>query len=177
MPTNRRDVGTSQMSLDRDAWIAAGAKVLKFSLISASTGEWMAVLGPQPPSSRYYWAFYVQDYAGNDNAGNLATNSTSQLVYRADIHAAEVPVGYALIGVLAFGVIFAISYRVQQGVQTIKRAKKESIGAKKSIPSKTLGSTSSKQPISKDIATKSCPICKARIGLDLDECPYCHKKF
>jgi hypothetical protein len=155
----------------------AGVTTLRFSLISSATGEWMAVLPPQAPSSQLYWAFYAQDYAGNDNAVGLAT-STLKLVYAADPTAAlEMPVGYALIGVMAFGLIFAISYRVQQGVQSVKKAKKVSAAVKKAAPGKTIGGTSSKSPVSKDIPTKACPICKAKIGADLDECPYCHKKF
>jgi hypothetical protein len=160
---------------------AAGVQVLRFSLISSVDGEWMAVLPPQAPSAQLYWAVYVQDYAGNDNAAGLTTSTdpTDKFVYAADPTAAlEEPIGYALIGVMAFGLIFAISYRIQQGVQSVKKAKKVSAAVKKAAPGKTIGGTSTtKTPISKDIPTKSCPICKARIGVDLAECPYCHKKF
>jgi hypothetical protein len=155
-----------------------GVTTLRFSLISATTGDWMVVLPPQVGGSILHWAVYVQDYAGNDNAASLTT-STLTLVYATNpTENIEEPVGYALIGVMAFGLVFAISYRVQQGIQSVKKAKKVSTGVKKAAPGKTIGGTStSKMPISKDIPTKSCPICKAKIGADLSECPYCHKKF
>ncbi len=163
------------------AWNAAGAQMLEFSLISAATGEWMAVLPAQASGANLRWAVYVIDYAGNNNSASLTTSSITAariLVYAADPTAAiEAPVGYVLLGVMAFGLIFAISYRVQQGVQSVKKAKKVSAAVKKAAPGKTIGGTGTKSPISKDIPTKSCPICKAKIGADLDECPYCHKKF
>jgi hypothetical protein len=171
--------GTQQPTSNTvSAWVAAGASTLKFSLISASSGEWMAVLPPQAAGTELYWAIFAADYAGNDNAGNLTVGG-SMIVYQTSIEdTLEAPVGYALIGVLAFGLVFAISYRIQQGVQSVKKAKKVSAAVKKAAPGKTIGGTSSsKQPISKDITTKECPICKAKIGADLSECPYCHKKF
>jgi len=157
----------------------AGVSTIRFSLISADTGEWMAVLQPQAAGSTLHWAFYALDYSGNDNAAGLTAGSLD-LVYAAapPTAAIEEPIGYALLGVMAFGLVFAISYRVQQGVQSVKKAKKVSAAVKKAAPGKTIGGTSStKSPISKDIPTKSCPICKAKIGADLSECPYCHRKF
>ncbi|MEX2754934.1 MAG: hypothetical protein Q6365_006040, partial [Candidatus Sigynarchaeota archaeon] len=160
------------------AWMAAGAKSLKLSLISSANGEWMCVLPPQEAGSEFYWAIYAQDYAMNDNSGNLLVGSYKLRYAPAPLtEALETPVGYLLIGVLGFGIVFAISYRVQQGVQSVKKAKKVSAAVKKA-PGKTIGGTTgSKTPISKDIPTKICPICKAKIGADLGECPYCHKKF
>jgi hypothetical protein len=158
-------------------WIAAGAKTMVFSLVSLVDNEWMVVIPVQDPSTMLYWAFFVEDYAGNNNANNL-TRGTNPLVF-SPVSAEETmqePIGYVLIGVLAFGLVFAVSYRVHVSVQSVKKAKKISAAVKKAAPGKTIGGTS-KTPISKDIPTKVCPICKAKIGADLGECPYCHKKF
>jgi hypothetical protein len=161
------------------AWRTAGAKALQFSLTSSVTNEWMVVLPADlPPSTVLYWAIYVEDYAGNNNS-NALTVGVNKITFSAASteDAMKEPVGYILLGVLAFGLVFAISYRTSLSVQSVKKAKKVSAAVKKAAPGKTIGGTSGKSPISKDIPTKSCPICKAKIGADLDECPYCHKKF
>jgi hypothetical protein len=160
------------------AWTAAGAQTLVFSLISSVDNEWMAVLPYQPAGAVLYWAFFVEDYAGNDNADNLKMGVHSLTFSPVSAEEAmQEPIGYVLIGVLAFGLVFAVSYRVQLSVQSVKRAKKVSAAVKKAAPGKTIGGTSGKSPISKDIPTRTCPVCRAKIGANLDECPYCHKKF
>jgi hypothetical protein len=168
---------TLPASNTKAGWEAVNASVLKFSLIDVTTFEWMVMFPPQAAGSEIYWAVYVLDYAGNDNAANMTT-SVATLVYQAlpPTAALEEPVGFALAGLMLFGLIFAISYRVQQGVQAVKKAKKVS-AAKAAPESKTIGGTGKKTPLSKDIPTKACPVCKAKVGADLDECPYCHKKF
>ncbi len=138
----------------------------------------MLMFPPQPAGSELYWTVYVLDYAGNDNSASMAPNPAT-LLYQAlaPAAAAEEPVGFMMFGVMLFGLVFAISYRVQQGVQAVKKAKKVSAAVKAAPESKTIGGTGKKTPLSKDIPTKACPVCKAKVGADLDECPYCHKKF
>jgi len=156
-----------------------GVEKLRFVLISAPTREWMAELPPQALGGKFYWAFYVQDYAGNDNAGNLIPSNMT-LVYAPIVEETmvELPVGYAFIGVVAFGLVFAISYRIQQSRRSFKLAKKVTLVVKKTTPGKKAGdSSSSKKPISKDIPTKTCPVCNAKISIDLRKCPYCHREY
>jgi hypothetical protein len=153
------------------AWAALpGAQNVTFTLVAGD--EWMGMIPQQASGAKLYWAFYAVSYAGNEALQTGESPLTYSTAPTTDLIA-----GYAFLGMLAFGIIFAISYRVQQGVQTVKKAKKVSAPGKKAIAEKAAPGSGKKTPISKDIPTKICPICKARIGADLNECPYCHKKF
>ena len=86
--------------------------------------------------------------------------------------------GYIFFGLMLFGIVFSVAYRITKGVQRIMVAKKVPAPVKKTIgKKKTIGGTGKKTPISKDIPMMNCPVCKAKIGFDSEECPYCHKKF
>jgi hypothetical protein len=157
-----------------DAWKSnKNAKSVVFSKISEDS--WMAVFPGQKSGEKLIWAVYVEDYSGN---GQLYDGGDKAIQVEVDsTEGVQLVGGYIFIGLLAFGIIFSISYRVQQGVVSVKKTKKVSAGVKKAAPKKTIGEPGKKTPISKDIETKVCPICKAKIGADSTECPYCHKKF
>jgi hypothetical protein len=155
-------------------WLAS-SHVSNVSFMQVSSTEWVGTLPKQEGGTTLYWAVYTEDYAGN--VGFEIAGDEHALKFAADQEAIQASFGFVLIGVLFFGMVFAASYRVQQGVQSVKKAKKVSTGVQKAAPGKTLAGTGKKTPISKDIPTKPCPVCKAKIGADLDECPYCHKKF
>jgi hypothetical protein len=148
-----------------------GVQTVELTLVSGD--EWMGMIPQQEPGVKLYWAIYVLNYAGN----STMTVGTDPLNYSAGTAQTELVGGYVFLGLMAFGMLFAISYRVQQGVQTVKKAKKVAAPGKKAVAEKAAPGAGKKTPISKDIPTKICPICKARIGADLGECPYCHKKF
>jgi hypothetical protein len=149
-----------------------GVKNVTLALVSGDV--WMGMIPAQTPGAKLYWAIYVANYAGNET---VVTDVSKPLTYSEGKAQDQLTGGYVFLGLLAFGIIFAISYRVQQGVQTVKKAKKVTTAGKKAVAEKAAPGSGKKTPISKDIPTKICPICKARIGADLDECPYCHKKF
>ncbi|HME54222.1 MAG TPA: hypothetical protein VKM55_18505, partial [Candidatus Lokiarchaeia archaeon] len=138
-----------------------------------SGNEWMGWIPQQASGAKLYWAIYVVNYAN----GTAIYDGQSPLTYSQSTAQIELTGGYVFLGLLFFGIVFAVSYRVQQGVQTVKKAKKVSAPGKKAVAEKAAPGTGKKTPISKDIPTKECPICKAKIGVDVDECPYCHKKF
>jgi hypothetical protein len=144
------------------------------TFIRVSGNDWLGVLPAQNGSTKLYWAIYVRDYFGNSNEAALL--KSTPLNFGADSRDLEIYVGFAFIGLLAFGILFSISYRIQQGVKSITKAKKVTAAVKKAPAPKSL-SPGKKMPISSDIQTKVCPICKAKIGADATECPYCHKKF
>ena len=133
----------------------------------------MAVLPAQPSGAKLYVGFYVEDYAGN----NASFVSPKTIDFDTDLALEmEAYVGYAFIGLLAMGIVFSISYRIHTGVKSIKKAKKVATAVKKA-PVKKTASPGKKLPISSDIETKTCPICKAKVGAEAAECPYCHKRF
>jgi hypothetical protein len=162
-----------------DAWNSTqGVTKIIFSKIAAD--EWMAVVNIGQYGAQLHWAVYVQDYAGLNNSNSLVGGGANNLLKFGTpviTQEAEIIGGYVFMGVLAFGIIFSIAYQIQQGVVSVQKAKKVSTAVKKKTPSKSLSEPGKKQPVSKDIPTKICPICKAKIGADLGECPYCHKKF
>jgi len=146
------------------------------TFVQVSPSKWIGNLPEQAGSTQLYWAVYTVDYAGN--AALVVASTDDVLQYGADQAATEAGLGFMMMSVLLFGVVFAASYRIQQGVQAVRKAKKVTTGVKKVAPSgKTIGEPGKKTPLSKDIPTKACPVCKAKIGANLDECPYCHKKF
>jgi hypothetical protein len=158
-----------------NGWRAmAGVANVTFSRTSGE--NWMGVMPKQASGAKLYWAVYVVDYADNSNSAGLAAGA-GPLNYMASPEDNQVIGGSVFLGLVGFGIIFAISYRVQQGVQSVKKAKKVAAPGKKAFAEKAAPGSGKKSPISQDIPTKICPICKARIGADLGECPYCHKKF
>jgi hypothetical protein len=132
--------------------------VWNISLSRTNGDEWIGVIPAQAGGVVLRWAVYVEDYAGNSNYGDLAVGA-APLTYGPDTQSQiEVGGGYALIGLIFFGIIFGIAYRVNSGVQSVKRAKKVSTPVKKTPGSKTIGGPGKKMPISKDIVTKVCPV-------------------
>jgi len=138
--------------------------------------NWMGVMPKQASGAKLYWAVYALDYADNSNSAGLAAGA-GPLTYMPSPKNTETIGGSIFLGLVGFGIIFAISYRVQQGVASVKKAKKVAAPAKKAFAEKAMPGSGKKSPISQDIPTKICPICKAKIGANLSECPYCHKKF
>jgi hypothetical protein len=167
---------TAPASNSLAAWAAVpGVQTLAFSRIEGDL--FVATLPGQAPSTQLHWAVYVEDYAGNNNNVTLDRGDGEQLLFAPDIIETIKPyMGFAFLGLIGFGIIFSISFRINQSVKSVKKAKKVSAAVKKAVPSKTAPG-SKKTPISKDIPTKFCPICKAKIAADSVECPYCHKKF
>jgi hypothetical protein len=160
------------------AWKAmTGVKNVTFARISED--KWMGVLPGQEDGETLVWAVYIEDYAGNNNGESLNIGNGKPIQVSFDqTTETQVVGGYIFLGIIGFGMILSIAYRVQQGVTSVKKAKKISAAVKKAPGKKTIGTEPSKKmPISKDIETIMCPICKAKIGADSTECPYCHKKF
>jgi hypothetical protein len=147
-----------------------GVQNVTLTLVAGAV--WKGMIPQQASGAKLYWAIYVVNYAGIETL--QVGNST--LTYSM-APTTELIGGYVFLGLIFFGIIFAVSYRVQQGVQTVKKAKKVAAPGKKAVAEKAVPGAGKKTPISKDIPTKICPICKARIGADSTECPYCHKKF
>ncbi|MHA1848899.1 MAG: hypothetical protein ACTSXU_14750 [Promethearchaeota archaeon] len=142
--------------------------------VQVDDDTWIGTLPAQAGSTKLEIAFYIEDYAGNNNSASL-DKADEPMVFAMDTSPIEVSLGYVFLGLIFFGIIFSISYRIQVS-RVIKKAKKVPV-SKKKVAGKGVPGEGKKKPISKDIPTKICPICKAKIGADLDECPYCHKKF
>jgi hypothetical protein len=103
---------------------------------SRTSGEnWMGVMPKQASGAKLYWAVYVVDYADNSNSAGLAPGAGT-LNYMVSPEGGKAVGGSIFLGLVGFGVIFAISYRVQQGVQSVKKAKKVSAPGKKMFAEK-----------------------------------------
>ncbi|MHA1683827.1 MAG: beta strand repeat-containing protein [Promethearchaeota archaeon] len=153
-----------------------GVKNISFSRVEGD--KFLGTLPAQQPGTTLYWAVFVEDYAGNSNAADLETGDGQQIVIAQDfIETIKPYMGFAFLGLIGFGIVFSISFRINQGVKSMKKAKKVSAAVKKAGVSKAAPGSGKKTPVSKDIPTRLCPICKAKIAADSTECPYCHKKF